>query len=31
LCDDCNTVLGRAHDSPDVLSKAAKYLACPVR
>lgn len=31
LCDDCNVILGRAHDDPDILVALAKYLACPVR
>lgn len=26
LCDDCNNVLGRAHDEPKVLEQAAYYL-----
>ena len=26
LCDDCNNMLGRAHDDADVLEKAAAYL-----
>lgn len=26
VCDDCNAVLGRAHDSPEILRKAINYL-----
>lgn len=27
LCDDCNVMIGRAHDNPSVLRAAAEYLS----
>jgi hypothetical protein len=29
LCDNCNNMLGRAKDNPDILRRAAEYLETP--